>query len=408
MQRLYRPLLLGAALVTLCLMALAASNGPASARVALQAPNAPASGGARSDAGSSRADVARGLAPAPPRTPTRTAVPPTLTRTAVPPTLTATAIPPTLTRTAVPPTLTRTAVPPTLTRTAIPPTTTPTVVPPTLTRTAVPPTLTATAIAPTFTATATSPGGTATRTSVPPSATAPAATATRTSLPPSATRTAGPTATPCNITFSDVHPTDYFYTPVLYLACHGVVSGYADGTFRPYNNTTRSQMVKIVVLGFAITPYAPPGGGYTFADVPPANPFFSYIETAAHNNIVSGYTCGADPSEPCDSANRPYFRPYANVTRGQLSKIVVVAAGWTQINPPVQSFQDVFPNTAFYTFVETAYCHGIISGYSCGGPGEPCGTSGKPYFRQFNDATRGQIAKIVYGALTSTQTCATP
>jgi hypothetical protein len=84
----------------------------------------------------------------------------------------------------------------------------------------------------------------------------------------------------------------------------------------------------------------------------------------------------------------------------------VVAAGWTPINPAVASFQDVFPNTAFYTFVETAYCHGIISGYSCGGPGEPCGTSDKPYFRQYNDATRGQIAKIVYGALTSSQTCA--
>jgi hypothetical protein len=84
----------------------------------------------------------------------------------------------------------------------------------------------------------------------------------------------------------------------------------------------------------------------------------------------------------------------------------VVAAGWTQINPATQSFQDVFPNTAFYTFVETAYCHGIISGYDCGGPGEPCGTSGKPYFRQFNNATRGQIAKIVYGALTTSTVCA--
>jgi hypothetical protein len=184
-----------------------------------------------------------------------------------------------------------------------------------------------------------------------------------------------------------------------------VISGYADGTFRPYNNTTRSQMVKIVVLGFNIPSYAPPNTN-TFADVPPANPFFSVIEAAAHANIVSGYTCGTVPGEPCDSANRPYFRPFANVTRGQLSKIVVVAAGWTPINPAVASFQDVFPNTAFYTFVETAYCHGIISGYDCGGPGEPCGTSGKPYFRQFNDATRGQIAKIVYGALTSSQTCA--
>jgi hypothetical protein len=235
------------------------------------------------------------------------------------------------------------------------------------------------------------------------------ATATRTAtVTATVTRTPSPTATgtPCAITFSDVHPTDYFYTPVLYLACHGVVSGYADGTFRPYNQTTRSQMVKIVVLGFNVPGYAPPNTN-TFADVPPANPFFGVVEAAAHANIVSGYACGS-PGEPCDGQNRPYFRPFANVTRGQLSKIVVVAAGWTTINPPAQSFQDVFPNTAFYTFVETASCHGIISGYSCGGPGEPCGASGKPYFRQFNDATRGQIAKIVYGAITAPgTTCAT-
>ncbi|HUS16131.1 MAG TPA: S-layer homology domain-containing protein, partial [Chloroflexia bacterium] len=155
---------------------------------------------------------------------------------------------------------------------------------------------------------------------VPPgaSATAPAATATGM---PSATRTLPPatgtpaagsptatsvaaTATPCGVTFSDVHPADYFYTPVGYLACHGVISGYSDGTFRPYANTTRAQMVKIVVLGFGRPIATPPAGGTTFADVPPDHPFFAVIETAAGAGIISGYTCGG-PGEPCDARNRP-------------------------------------------------------------------------------------------------------
>ncbi|HMA34506.1 MAG TPA: FG-GAP-like repeat-containing protein [Chloroflexia bacterium] len=213
-----------------------------------------------------------------------------------------------------------------------------------------------------------------------------------------------PTPTPCAISFSDVHASDYFYTPVLYLACRGVISGYADNTFRPYNQTTRSQQVKIVILGFGVPIVTPPAGGYTFTDVPPGFPFFGVIETAAAHQIVSGYTCGG-PNEPCDSAHRPYFRPYANVTRGQLSKITAVTAGWQLIVPPTATFSDVAPGTAFYTFVETAVCHGIISGYACGGPGEPCDSQNRPYFRQFANATRGQIAKIVYGALTSTQDC---
>jgi plastocyanin len=222
---------------------------------------------------------------------------------------------------------------------------------------------------------------------------------------PTSTHTPGPSPTPCTISYSDVFPTDFFYEPVRYLTCHGVVTGYADGTFRPYNNTTRSQMVKIVTLGFGIPISTPtPAGTYTFHDVLPANPFFPFIESAVANNIVTGYTCGG-PGEPCDAQNRPYFRPYANVTRGQLSKIDVIGAGWPLINPASRTFEDVLPNTAFYTYIETAYCHGIISGYECGGAGEPCGSPPRPYFRQFNDATRGQIAKIVYLSITSTTSC---
>jgi hypothetical protein len=220
-----------------------------------------------------------------------------------------------------------------------------------------------------------------------------------TPLPPGGTVTPAPATTPCALGFSDVRPADYFYAPAQYLACHGVISGYADGTFRPYNGATRGQMVKIVVNAFHIPGYAPPNSN-TFADVPPSHPFFSVIEAAAHAQAISGYRCGA-PAEACDAQNRPYFRPYAGVTRGQLSKIVVVAAGWTQINPVAGSFADVAPNTAFYTFVETASCHAIISGYACGGPGEPCEPQSRPYFRPYSSATRGQIAKIVYGAITN-------
>jgi glucose/arabinose dehydrogenase len=227
---------------------------------------------------------------------------------------------------------------------------------------------------------------------------------TSTPIPPTNTP-GGPTSTPppCALSFSDVHPADYFYTPVGYLACHGVVSGYADGSFRPYNNTTRAQMVKIVVLGFGLAGQAPPS--YTFADVPPGNPFFNVIETAVANSIITGYACGG-PGETCDQQRRPYFRPNAAVTRGQLAKIVVGAAGWALTTPPAGSFADVDPGSPFYSFVETAACRGVISGYSCGGPGEGCDAQRRPYFRPGGSATRGQIAKIVYGALTDAPPCA--
>jgi hypothetical protein len=141
--------------------------------------------------------------------------------------------------------------------------------------------------------------------------------------------------------------------------------------------------------------------------VPLGAPFFDVIETAAAANIIAGYTCGG-PGEPCDTAGRPYFRPNSAVTRGQLSKIAALAAGWAAQNPPQGTFADVAPGSAFYGFVETAVCHGVISGYTCGGAGEPCDAQNRPYFRQGANATRGQIAKIVYLSLTAGSACAPP
>jgi hypothetical protein len=274
---------------------------------------------------------------------------------------------------------------------------------------------------PTSTSTPTSPTSPTNTVPVPPPSatnTVQGGTPTRTSTPggPSPTRTStiapsitpgGPTftptltPTPCTISYSDVNPPDFFYTPVLYLSCHGVVTGYSDGTFRPYNPTTRAQMVKIVVLGFGIPIVTPTAPAYTFTDVPRDHTFFYAVETAVLHNIITGYPCGG-PLEPCDSQNRPYFRPGANVTRGQLSKIVVIGAGWLLHNPPSPgTFEDVPTTNTFYAYIETAYCHGIISGYQCGGAGEPCDPENRPYFRPFNDATRGQIAKLQYLAITN-------
>jgi hypothetical protein len=192
--------------------------------------------------------------------------------------------------------------------------------------------------------------------------------------------------------FTDVNPTDYFYAPVLYLASHHIIGGYADGTFRPYADTTRAQMVKIVVLGFG-TPIATlPEGSYTFHDVLPGSPFFNVIEAAADEGIISGYPCGG-PVEPCDTENRSYFRPNANVTRGQLSKISVAAAGWPLQDPADATFNDVAAGSPFYTFVETAGCHGVVSGYANG------------TFRPGANATRGQIAKVVYLSITGGSKC---
>ncbi len=195
---------------------------------------------------------------------------------------------------------------------------------------------------------------------------------------PTYTNTPQPTNTPtpgaCEMNFSDVQPSDYFYEAVHYLFCNGVISGYGDGTFRPYNNTKRGQLSKIVVLaeGWPIDTT----GGPHFTDVLTSHVFYDYIETAYNHAIINGYQDGT-------------FRPDNNVTRAQLSKIIVLAQGWPTDTTGGPHFTDVPEGSTFYDYIETAYNHGIITGYGDG------------TFRPDNNATRGQISVIVYRAVTN-------
>src|SRR5215212_510935 len=84
-----------------------------------------------------------------------------------------------------------------------------------------------------------------------------------------------------------------------------------------------------------------------FTDVPSSSPFYSYIRCLVCHQVVSGYQCGG-PNEPCPGL---YFRPGANITRGQLAKLVANSAGFGE-TVTTQTFQDVPPGSTFYQWVE--------------------------------------------------------
>jgi hypothetical protein len=67
-------------------------------------------------------------------------------------------------------------------------------------------------------------------------------------------------------------------------------------------------------------------------------------------------------------------------------------------DPGAQLFEDVPSGSTFYDFVQRLAARGYVSGYACGGPGEPCGPASLPYFRPSNNSSRGQTAKIVSNA----------
>ena len=193
-------------------------------------------------------------------------------------------------------------------------------------------------------------------------------------------------------TFEDVPPGSTFYTYTERMAERGIISGYPDNTFRPNNEVTRGQLSKIVANAAG---FVDPQTEQMFEDVPAGSTFFDFVGRLASRGYIGGYACGG-PGEPCVAPdNRPYFRPDSNATRGQIAKIVSNAAGFSEPHTG-QTFEDVAPGSTFYDFVERLASRDVVQGYTCGGPGEPCVSPGdRPYFRPFNNATRGQTVKIV-------------
>jgi glucose/arabinose dehydrogenase/plastocyanin len=273
------------------------------------------------------------------------------------------------------PTSTRTNTVPVPTNTLVPSATRTNTIPVPPTSTLVPPTGTAvpssTGVVPSATSTATS---VSTNTAV----------ATSTSVPP--------TATACTMPFTDVSPSDTFYTYIRCLYCRGIIGGYADGTFRPNNAITRGQIAKIVSQSAG---FSEPAGPQIYEDVPPGSPFYDWINRLSMRGHMGGYPCGQRSTETCiEPQNRPYFRPNEDATRGQLSKIVSNAAGYNEPHSG-QFYTDVTGDNPFYLEIMRLTTRGVMSGYPCGGPGEPCDSENRPYFRWGNPVTRGQASKIV-------------
>jgi hypothetical protein len=150
-----------------------------------------------------------------------------------------------------------------------------------------------------------------------------------------------------------------------------------------------------------VPPTATPTPGpcpWCSTDVPVGSTFYLHVTNLVYQGVVTGYPCGG-PNEPCvPPGNYNYYRPGNNVTRGQISKLVALSAGFND-TPTGQSFEDVPPGQTFYVWIGQLSSRSLINGYPCGGLGERCVPPGNlPYFRPFNNATRGQLAKIVANA----------
>lgn len=165
--------------------------------------------------------------------------------------------------------------------------------------------------------------------------------------------------------FKDVSTSYTFHDEVLYLSGKGVISGFADGTFKPNLTVTRAQAA--MMLGRALNLNGEPRNT-KFKDVPAKVTGSGYIAAAVEKGIISGYADGT-------------YRPYDSVTRAQMAIFLNRAFTLTKGNE--NGFSDVSSNMAAYQSILNVSATGIASGYADG------------TYRPNLAVTRGQFSAFV-------------
>jgi hypothetical protein len=165
--------------------------------------------------------------------------------------------------------------------------------------------------------------------------------------------------------------------------CDGASRPY----FRPALSFTRAQFARLLDKAAA---WSDAVGGQTFTDVPPTNPFYTVIERAVVHGAMSGFPCGSAPAGACDAQNRPYFLPGNDLDRGTLAKGLDAASLFAD-PVSGQSYADVAIGSALYTPIQRLTALGIVSGFPCGAaPAGACDDHSRPYFLPASVVTRGQ------------------
>jgi len=178
--------------------------------------------------------------------------------------------------------------------------------------------------------------------------------------------------------FTDVPRDHIFYDDIMHLANRDIVGGLGNGCFRPSDPVLRAQVAKMLVLAFGLHDAATTNTeSPSFSDVTyQGSPYpFDFVEEAALAGIVAGF------------ANRT-FGPYKPITRVQLVRMVVRAAGSHLAQPPTEyqtGFRDL--NAPDAATIAVARFNGLIDGKSAG------------VFDPNATATRGQFAKILSNVL---------
>lgn len=140
------------------------------------------------------------------------------------------------------------------------------------------------------------------------------------------------------ITFQDIPSSFWAKDQITELVRLGIIDGFEDGTFRPYDPVTREQFSKILLLALDMGAERP--SSPSFLDVPTSKWSFSFVEGAKLGNLMIGFADGT-------------FRPEEYLTNAQILTVICRQKGWKWSSPEQPSFSDLAKNHWAYPYIET-------------------------------------------------------
>lgn len=160
---------------------------------------------------------------------------------------------------------------------------------------------------------------------------------------------------------------DSYETEIYQLVKLGIINGYPDQTFRPYQAITRAQGVAMIIREMKLDTSNRPEPN--FKDIDSNYRFYNEIATAVDEGIIDGF-------------NDRTFRPNDEMTRSQMAKILVGAYQLKLQEVKSKNFKDVPASHWAYDYIKILASNGITEGYK-DGTFNPSGSLNRLHFSLF-------------------------
>ena len=176
----------------------------------------------------------------------------------------------------------------------------------------------------------------------------------------------------CAKDFSDVLSTNWAYEYINYLSDNGIINGYQDDTFRPSNNVSRAEFIKLITSASKGEDYFTYEKERTFN----YNWYDVYMNYALNNGF---FTKEVGYGVPNDFITRKEMI----VILGKIAKTSHLIEYSELKEAPFNDVDNIFDD-AEIEFVNYSYSSELIKGYEDGS------------FKPLNNMTRAEVATVIY------------